>query len=275
MSENLSEPLIDQQEHQNPVLNREQINYARQEIEQRHGLLDTDIMVVWPFWKYIFCCRKQKPKQFKLALKHSIRKKLDIKISKIDKLIERDPYLLLGYGMNSYFTVMLQLLYLCALICIVMIPLSLVYASAGGDFTGMNAYTLGNLGGSSVFCTQSAYKLDGSSTAISCPANSFVDMDGVGQNGEVITSVGMISSDSPIQNYCSASAIADAPDYDCSSYLLTDSFLAAMRTHCQGLDTCEISDLSDYVGDTTNAPEGCKMDSTQIFLQVACLIPED
>ena len=33
-----------------------------------------------------------------------------MKVSKSDERIEQDPYLLLGYGMNSYFEIMLGLM---------------------------------------------------------------------------------------------------------------------------------------------------------------------
>ena len=95
---------------------------------------------------------EKRKRSFKLGLKRAIRHSLDIKVPKSDLRIEENPYLLLGYGMNSYFTIMLQLMLLCMIICVVTVPLSLVYAQ-GGEFTGMNAYTLGNLGGSSVYCT--------------------------------------------------------------------------------------------------------------------------
>lgn len=237
--------------------------------------MDTPLEIVWPFWKWIFgCCMKKRVRKFKLGLKRALRSKLELKVPKSDLLIEKDPYLLLGYGMNSYFEVMLQLMWLCCLICIVTVPLSLVYAQGGG-FTGMNAYTLGSLGGADVYCTQAPFSIDGSSAAISCPANTLIDMDGKGQNGELVTSVGMISSESPVKNWCSASALATTPEYDCSSYLKTSSILDDMRTKCQGLDTCELVDLGKYVSDLTNAPAGCKAAATQIFLQVPCLVPED
>ena len=66
---------------------------------------------------------------FKIGLKKAIRNKLNIKVPKSDERVDKDPYLLLGYGMNSYFTVMVQLMVLCALICIVAIPLMSIYAT--------------------------------------------------------------------------------------------------------------------------------------------------
>ena len=49
--------------------------------------------------------RKRK-KNFDFALKRSLRKRLVLKISKVDQQLEDDPYLALGFGFNSYFEVM-------------------------------------------------------------------------------------------------------------------------------------------------------------------------
>lgn len=86
------------------TLSAEQINYARSLIDERHGLLETPWRVTWPFLKYTCCCfLKPRKKSFKLALKHSIRRRLEMKIPSSDQRIEENPFLLLGYGMNSYF----------------------------------------------------------------------------------------------------------------------------------------------------------------------------
>ena len=88
-------------------LSGEQINYAIELIEKRHQLRKTPYRIVWPFINYICCCllRKRKPR-FDFALKRSLRKRLALKISKSDQRLEEDPYLILGFGMNSYFDVM-------------------------------------------------------------------------------------------------------------------------------------------------------------------------
>jgi len=104
---------------------------------------------------------------------------MELKVPKSDLMIEEDPFLLLGYGMNSYFQVMLQLILLCMFICVVTVPLMLNYASAGG-LTGMNAYTLGSLGGADVYCTQAPFKLAGASAAITCPSQTFVNLEATG-----------------------------------------------------------------------------------------------
>lgn len=87
---------------------------------------------MWPFLNYTCCCfMKKRKRTFKLGLKRALRKKLDLKVPKSDLMIEEDPFLLLGYGMNSYFQVMVELLVMCSLICLVAIPLMMVYASGG------------------------------------------------------------------------------------------------------------------------------------------------
>lgn len=66
---------------------------------------EVHISKAWPFAIHCrLCCPKKKP-SFKLALKKSLLNKLDMKIPKSDIAIENDPFLLLGYGMNSYFEI--------------------------------------------------------------------------------------------------------------------------------------------------------------------------
>ena len=67
-----------------------------------------------------------------LGLKGALRRKLDMTIPKSDLRIEEDPYLQLGYGMNAYFQIVLQLM--CMVFCImcVTVPMMLMYASYDG-----------------------------------------------------------------------------------------------------------------------------------------------
>ena len=114
--------------------------------------------VTWPFLRFICCCliKRRKP-NFNGALKRSLRKKLEFHYPKSEKRAEDDPFLLLGYGMNSYLTIMLELTMLTLLISIVTVPLMLSFASfdalAGMPNYDWNQYTLGNIGGSDAFCT--------------------------------------------------------------------------------------------------------------------------
>ena len=47
--------------------------------------------------------RDQVPNSFKFALKKSLHKKLDIEMPKHALFLERNPFVLLGYGINAYF----------------------------------------------------------------------------------------------------------------------------------------------------------------------------
>lgn len=138
-------------------LNDTQINYARTLIEKRHQLLDTPIELTLPFVRYLCCClfARRKP-SFKQALKRSLRHQLGIKVSKSDILLEKDPFLKLGYGMNAYFEIMLQLMYLATAISLIMVPFMCRYASfdslQGTSGYFFNAISIGNLGGASTKC---------------------------------------------------------------------------------------------------------------------------
>jgi len=134
-----------------------QINYARELLEKRHQLQNTPIEVAWPFVKYMCCCllKKRKP-SFRSGLKHSLRQRLGIKVSKSDLLLEQDPYLRLGYGLNAYFDIILQLMALMVMGMLIMTPLMLSLASfealQGHSGYALNQFSLGNLGGSSTKC---------------------------------------------------------------------------------------------------------------------------
>lgn len=146
---------------------------------------------------------------FKLGLKTGLRNRLGIKVPKSDLRVDKDPYLLLGYGMNSYFTVMLQLMWLCVLICVVAIPLMGIYAT-GEQFTGLNAYSLGNLGGSDVVCAQAPIQYATSTIAIQCPAQTYIDLDAASfEDDTQIYSSGLINAGVGKQNVCSTAAFEE------------------------------------------------------------------
>ena len=65
---------------------------------------------------------KKRQKRFDLALKRSLRRRLALHNSKTDQLLEEDPFLMLGYGMNSYFDVMKQLMGMFAVTTLFLAP---------------------------------------------------------------------------------------------------------------------------------------------------------
>ena len=57
-----------------------------------------------------------------------MRRKIGLKNSSSDERIEKNPYLLLGYGLNSYFSIMLNLMCMMLVISIFAVPLMLNFA---------------------------------------------------------------------------------------------------------------------------------------------------
>ena len=144
-----------------------QINYARELIEARHQLRETPLAVALPYLKQISCCclRKQK-RSFKNGLKRALRHRMDMKVSKSEILIEENPYLLLGYGMNSYFEVVAQLIKMMLFFSVFAIPLMLFFSTFsaldGQSHYMFNQFAMGNMGGSTAFCAQTPFNHAGS-----------------------------------------------------------------------------------------------------------------
>mmetsp|Transcript_41366 Transcript_41366/g.54392 ORF Transcript_41366/g.54392 Transcript_41366/m.54392 type:complete len:205 (-) Transcript_41366:2339-2953(-) len=200
---------------------------------------ETPIHKVWPFTKYLCCCCLNKRKRsFKLALKNSIRKKLDIPVEKADKVIEKDPYLLFGYGINSYFSVIQQLFTLMLLISCLAVPLAAYFAT----FSGTNGevlhyfsqFSIGNLGGASTYCTQTNLgdNKRKSNMILHCPTGA-LDLTATSQDtGLPIFSAGIIPSSSELSNYCAASSFKDPAN--CSSYLDSAALQSEIQKNCTG-----------------------------------------
>lgn len=64
---------------------------------------------------------KKPKKDFRLAMRKALLKKMDMKMPKTDMKLEEDPFLRLGFGMNAYFdtlrylTLMMIFIFLCIL----------------------------------------------------------------------------------------------------------------------------------------------------------------
>ena len=75
---------------------------------------------------------------------------------KSDLRFEENPFLHLGYAVNSYFDIIWQLIVMIGLICCISVPLMLSFA----DYTALenqpgyylNKFAFGNVGGANVFC---------------------------------------------------------------------------------------------------------------------------
>ena len=71
---------------------------------------------------------KRKP-NFKHALRQTFLEELDIKMSKTERMLTQDPYLILGYGINAFFEILLQLVNMFLVITVFCIPLYVGYST--------------------------------------------------------------------------------------------------------------------------------------------------
>ena len=186
--------------------------------------------------------KRRKP-NFNNRLKKSLRKKLDFHYPKSELRAEEDPFLLLGYGMNSYLIIMLELTVLTGLISLVTIPLMLTFSSFNALETmpgyDWNQYTLGNIGGSDAFCTQSTFMSDeASAMSLSCPNGSVINLTAQAINtGNPMFAAGIIPNTAEVNDYC-LNTFED-PD-NCSSKLDTQAIQNQLQTQCvdQGKQSC-------------------------------------
>ena len=120
------------------------------------------ISQVWPCCLFCCsCCLDKRKRSFKSGLKRSLRLRLGVPNLKSDLVVEKDPYLLLGFGINSYFQIMVQLMYFMLMVSCLAVPLMLYFASFEGTRGQVGYYfsqfSMGNLGGASTYCTQTHY----------------------------------------------------------------------------------------------------------------------
>ena len=54
-------------------------------------------------------CFKPKKSDYKHKLRQSMMKELDIKMPKSEEQIQDDPFLILGYGVNAFFDILMSL----------------------------------------------------------------------------------------------------------------------------------------------------------------------
>jgi len=134
---------------------------------------------------------------------------MGIKMPKSDKEIEADPFLLLGFGVNSYFDVMLELMKMNICITIFVLPLFYCYSHNQQLYyshkTGLNKVdmlSLGNMGGSHVKCVPKSSVFD--TISLSC-ATGRIDTDN--------TIFGVMTSELDNQFYCTEDAIKTDPNY--------------------------------------------------------------
>ena len=133
-------------------------------IDENHPLNQTPLEKAFPILKpFIKCCKKEEQQEegFQQHLLDDKQKRKGTKQKKpkvSEEDLNRDPYLLLGYGMIAYRDLMLTLICIFALFSALMIPAFIFYTGQAGygttDGVGFaSAYSLGSFGYSYVGCT--------------------------------------------------------------------------------------------------------------------------
>lgn len=96
---------------------------------------------------------------------------------KSELAIEEDPYLLMGFGMNAYFDIMKQLIFMFFWISVFFVPVFYIYSSYDGlknaPYYPLDMWSLGNMGGSSVQCGSAPQAVAGARLSLTCPTGTF------------------------------------------------------------------------------------------------------
>ena len=150
------------------ILTRQQINQCIRDIQDWHPLR-TKVR----YYHILGCLKCFKRKNSKMTFEYALRKTLlmamefemDEQRREHDQAMEDDPFLLMGYGINAFFDLLLSLMKLCFVITIFCTPLYMAFGGFGFPNVSnlalrheqkyfMNRFSLGNMGGSSVTCAK-------------------------------------------------------------------------------------------------------------------------
>lgn len=74
------------------------------------------------------CCGKSEKDDFRVMAKKTILKELGMKATTGEESSSKDPFVMLGYGINAYFDIMLSLFYMFVCIAIFAIPIFMLYS---------------------------------------------------------------------------------------------------------------------------------------------------
>ena len=201
------EPLLQQYEERD-VLTRQQINQAVMDIQDIHPLMTrTKFEHIVPAFKCLRKCKKRKP-DFQHSLRTSILKKLDIKMPKSDIALIEEPFLILGYGVNAYFDIMVNLSIMFIVITLFLTPIFYAYSQNAEQALSdqpkyfFNQFSLGNMGGASSLCAQKRVGTD--SITLNCPSGVMI----VGESLQF----GMMSERTGMMTHCLESSIWKSED---------------------------------------------------------------
>jgi hypothetical protein len=128
-----------------------------------------------PYLYFCRCCLRKPKKDFRLAMKKALLKKMDMKMPKTDIKLEEDPFLrlgmtfihryiyfrsncqeqylnifTLGFGMNAYYDTLKYMMVLMMLLFVFSLPSVFIYSSYTGivkqSMGFITRFSLGNMG---------------------------------------------------------------------------------------------------------------------------------
>jgi hypothetical protein len=149
------------------------------------------------------CSSKSSEPGFKYHIKQALLNELNLSAPANDEEIEEDPYLLLGFGINSYFDLLLGFAGFFFQLAFWSLPLLIYYSSnsvkglEGKSMYMLKQFSLGNLGGASTFCKQKS--LGTGFALLECPSGTIFDYEQA--------KYGLLSSELDDMTYCQESAI--------------------------------------------------------------------
>jgi len=167
---------------------------------------------------------------------------MKIKMPKSENQLFEDPFLILGYGLNAYFDMMISMAMFCLMVTLFMLPVYNGYAF--NDEKGLqneskypiNQFSIGNLGGSNIFCAQK--RVGTGSFAMSCPNGQFTI-------NETSVHLGLMSMDIPQKIFCKEDAIWESNSKtdiaECTDNIDKDALYKRVKDNCDLKKTCSIS----------------------------------
>lgn len=245
------------------------------DLQDQHPLRETaQIQDVFPVFK-IFCKTRSKKVRFQQGLKHSLLKKLGLKMPKTDREIEEEPFLIFGYCTNAYFDVLLSLFHMFGAIFVFSLPILYIYRMGiEGVPTQFHLIqlTLGNLGGSQVVCTRT--QMSRPRLELSCPAD-YLQFD----TSKAV--FGLISADDHEKYSCLPShqkKLLGPEVYNCSPHISTSQMHRLLNSNCEKKNKCTLELSQSLLVETDKTPNYFKPrgecgEGATFYIQIPCLIP--
>lgn len=242
---------------------------AIKDIEDRHPLRQS---VGWKqvscCCKFVCCCAKKK-KPFKQALKECILEELELKAPRENL---KDPYLIMGYGVNAYFQILASLARMFFWVFIFTLPLLYIYGNSrfyeGQKSFPISRFFIGNFGGSITQCKQQRVAIG--NIELECPKGTIFDDASRSQ-------IGALSNKFTSFTWCNQEAIDQQlikeKHANCSAAIDGNKrqvLIKEMNKKCKGFDKCHLSFEKIYTHGTSECD-----DESYLYMQTPCVIPSD